>query len=332
MGVTGLVKFIEENWPEAVTVEHTKNLKFEGRLAVDGNNECYIHMHVAKVKVLATLTNERVDKCLRDRDERKKLREEITTQWIQRVLDFLLYDLKGKVVWVLDGKHVPVLKSKTREVRRERIDKQLREFQDYVEGLINEEFPNPVLSRKILTSYITSRPPDFSDITRLTNVLLRLNIPVIRAWGEGEKACSKLCLDGFMGCTGVWSTDVDSILFGCPVLYQRKRTMTEYEAGQEQTGMVKVVNPKLIKIPLDSLIKICISAGCDYFPEGIKGLGLKRSYKLELENKLEDVENGNIRKLFYHSDSEQNLPEVVTQDTDSNEGVENLVRMYKMLI
>lgn len=331
MGVTGLVKFIEENWPEAVSVEYIKNIKFEGRLAVDGNNESYIHMHVEKVKVLAAMSNERIEKCIKNINERKKLREEITVRWIQRVLDFLFYDLGGKVVWVLDGKNVPVLKSKTREIRKERVDKQREEFQAYVNRLETEEFPNPTLSRKILTNYITTRPPDFSDITRLTNVLLRLNIPVIRAWGEGEKACSKLCLDRFMGCTGVWSTDVDSILFGCPVLYQRKRTLSESEISQERSGMVKVVNTKLINLPLDSLIKICISAGCDYCPEGIKGLGLKKSYKLVLENKLEDVDNGNIRMLFYHTESEKNLPECITQDIDPNEGVENIVKLYKML-
>lgn len=283
MGITGFAKFIEETFPEAIHDTTLRDLKIGGRVAVDGLNESYVQMHVARTEIIAKTSLDKVMEISNGGVERRiEMYRDIRKYWISRVLDFIYTDLKGKVVWVIDGENVPRLKEETRKLRREKMDKAKTDFHTSLEELKNKEFPNPHEYRKILHNYVTSKPPSTEDFQTLYAVLVSLDIPLVKAWGEGEKTCSRLCdpllveenLRERYLCEAVWSADTDSILFGAPLLIQRKKRGLD-----KVTGQLRVYNPSATGLSRESLVKICIANGCDYCTKGIPGLGMKKAYK-----------------------------------------------------
>lgn len=303
MGITGFAKFIEETFPSTVGDTLIRNLTIEGKIAVDGHNESFVQMHVAKTEVIQKAPIEKIiGVCRGDPAMRRELFESIRKIWISRVLDFVYTDLKSRVVWVIDGENVPRLKEETRKLRRERMDKAKEDFGAQIKALDQEEFPDPQRYRKVLLDYLISKPPSYTeDFQTLYAVLTSLNIPLIKAWGEGEKTCARLCIpelveDKRFLCGAVWSTDTDSLLFGAPVLIQRKRT------GEHNSGLVRVYDLSGIPLSREGLIRVCVANGCDYAPKGIRGLGLKKAYRLYGQDDSPDLpeEFLPIAQLFQH--------------------------------
>jgi 5'-3' exonuclease len=314
MGITGFAKFVEETFPEVVRQSTIRELDIGGRIAVDGFNECYTQMYVTRLNLLRRLSTDEIYHYIRDKNARNSLVQQIRKSWIMRILDFIMTDLRRRVVWVFDGDHVPQNKDETRAGRRERMDKMREEMVRVSEELLQDEFPNPIRYRKVFTDYMVNRPPTWEDYNVLSLILVRIGIPVVKAWGEGEKACARLCIPEFTSedllCKAVWSADVDSLLFGAPILLQRKRSpcvpggMQEYN---QDTSLVRVFESSKFTIPLDNLIKICVATGCDYLPKGIPGLGLKKSFKLFGQSGVETPfpeEHDHVLKLFQHTTEE----------------------------
>jgi len=284
MGITGFAKFIEENFPNAIQNTTIRNLQISGRIAVDGFNECYVQMHVSKTSVVKRMVADEVFDFFRNTSFRDELTTRVRKIWLTRIVDFIVTDLKRNVVWVFDGDNVPKLKDETRAERRERTEKIKEEMNRFVEKYEKDDFPNQAEYRKVLEEYLTSRPPTFEDYQILTTILISIGIPVVKAWGEGEKTCARLCIpeltnDPELICSAVWSADVDSILFGAPVLIQRKRSFGPGGKENTESGQLRLFLTKEITIPLPNLIKVCVASGCDYLPKGIPGMGLKKAFK-----------------------------------------------------
>lgn len=320
MGITGFAKFIEETFPDVITVSSIRNLNIEGKIAVDGFNECYMQMYVTKTSIIKKISMDEIYQYFRTKEFRDEFYQRVRKVWIMRIIDFIVTDLKRQVVWVFDGDNVPQHKDATRLERRERMDKIREEMGLAMEEFTKDEFPNPGRYRKIFTDYITSRPPSWEDYQILSVILVRMGIPVIKAWGEGEKTCARLCIpelveDPNLVCAAVWSADVDSVLFGAPVLIQRKRSYSPFNNGGSndaaaESGQVRVFKASSLPISLEKLIKICVATGCDYLPKGIPGLGLKKAYKLygltDPEPPFpEDCQH--IVQLFGHNAEEEKL-------------------------
>ena len=178
----------------------------------------------------------------------------------------------------------------------------------FVEKYEKDDFPNQAEYRKALEEYLTSRPPTFEDYQILTAILTSIGIPVVKAWGEGEKTCARLCnpdltKDPEIQCSAVWSADVDSVLFGAPILIQRKRSFGLGGKENTESGQLRLFLAKEITIPLSNLIKICVASGCDYLPKGIPGLGLKKAFKLygpETSTAEFPQEHREILNMFSH--------------------------------
>jgi hypothetical protein len=337
MGITGFAKFVEETFPDVVSQENIRGLVLPGKVAVDGFNECYMQMYVSKTGILKRMGMEEIYNVIRNKSAREELGQQIRKIWIMRIMDFIVTDLKKNVVWVFDGDNVPQNKDETRLERRERMDKSRDEMIKATEELVKDDFPNPARYRKAFTDYLTSRPPSWEDYQILSLVLINMNIPVVKAWGEGEKACSRLCLPQHapeeLLCSAVWSADVDSILFGAPILFQRKRSVFQGGGSNDSSpdsGQVRIFNASKFPIPLDKLIKICVAAGCDYLPKGIPGLGLKKAYRLFGVPDSDAVfpgEHEHVLRLFDHKQEEECT--VLTAEVYASRMEDPLVKWFK---
>jgi 5'-3' exonuclease len=258
---------------------------------------------------------EEVYEYYRNKDFRDELVQKIRKVWIMRVLDFIMTDLKRNVVWVFDGDHVPQNKDETRAERRDRIDKIREEMNKAMDEFAQDDFPNPARYRKAFTDFLVSRPPSWEDYQILSLILIHMGIPVVKAWGEGEKTCARLCLPDItppeLLCSAVWSADVDSILFGAPILIQRKRSYVPSGAvsndSAPDSGQVRIFDASKFTLPLKKLVKVCVAAGCDYLPRGIPGLGLKKSYRhfgLVTPEPSFPEEHQHVLELFEHKPEE----------------------------
>jgi 5'-3' exonuclease len=312
MGISGFAKFIEETYPGTVSLHHVRQLKLERRVAVDGYNESYTQMHVAKKSIIKQLPPDDIFQCFTSREHINSLNLKIRKVWLNRILDFIITDMKRNVVWVFDGDNVPVLKDEIRAERKERAEKIKAEMDAFVGRYPSDDFPDPQSYRRVLEEYITSKPPSFEDYSVLHTILVSINIPVVKAYGEGEKACARLCdegitLDPELRCRHVWSADVDSVLFGAPSLIQRYRTFAKGGGGREigESSMVRIFDMSKVPLPLRTLLMICVAAGCDYLPKGIPGLGLKKAHKLFSSSPEKfPEEHIPIVEMFSHDSSE----------------------------
>jgi 5'-3' exonuclease len=311
MGITGFAKFIEETFPNVIKVTSIRNLDIAGKIAVDGFNECYLQMYVTKSQLIKELTFDNIYEYFRIKEYRDNLTNKVRKLWLIRIIEFITVDLNKNVVWVFDGDNVPTHKDGTRQERKTRLDKIRADMTNAMNEFVNDDFPDIAKYRRILSDYLTSRPPTWEDYEILSVILMRMGIPVVRAWGEGEKTCARLCnpenTPQDLLCSAVWSADVDSILFGAPILIQRKRNIRgeNFEGAQ-----VRVFNASSLPISLGRLIKICVATGCDYLPKGIPGLGLKKAYKLYGQTDPEPPfpeEHQHILQLFEHNLEEEKI-------------------------
>jgi len=109
------------------------------------------------------------------------------------------------------------------------------------------------------------------DIIEVKKLFDLLNVKYIRAKGEADLLCSKLCSDNIVDF--VISEDMDLLTSGSKYLlrdfniYNNKATLYDLES------IFKTLN-----ITQEQFVELCILFGCDYLKR-ISGLGPKKSYK-----------------------------------------------------
>lgn len=132
------------------------------------------------------------------------------------------------------------------------------------------------------------------DVERVMNAF-RISTQVIQAPYEADAQLAFLVNNGLAQL--VLTEDSDLIVYGCEKIIYKFNLKGEcllYEKA---------------KIPIDidfaTFRKMCIVAGCDYLPGGIKGLGLKKTYKILKKDSFCETDLFNesilhIEKIFLH--------------------------------
>lgn len=237
----------------------------------------------------------------------------ISNQWMDAGIKFSIKFLKYNIipVWVFDGES-PTLKSQTKESR-------VQTKQQYKQKA-NE------LHESMLTNILTQSKEDISDLRKylinsgftrkedielFKNILDNIGIPVLTAKSEAEKLCSELAIEGRV--CGVWSSDTDNLVCGCPVMF----TCASMNKG------VLCLDGRRLDLVLEGLglnqeefVDLCIMAGCD-FNTNIPRVGIMRSYDLisrygsidELPGSLDIscLKHIEVRELFVAEKCEEGL-------------------------
>ncbi len=177
-------------------------------------------------------------------------------------------------VFVFDGK-APVLKEKTRAIRRGQKDKAQER---YTKALLEED-QEGVSKYSRQFSYITG---DMFDEAQ--ELLEAMGLPTVQALSEAEAQCAYMAQKKVVWASA--SQDYDSLLFGAPRLVLN---LTLSQKRKITGGRHVLISPYLIELKdilaklqltQDQLIVLGILIGTDYNPGGIHGIGPKKALKL----------------------------------------------------
>lgn len=155
-------------------------------------------------------------------------------------------------------------------------------------------------SRKLVKTITLTK----EDINSLKELLNENGVEFVTAPGEGEKFCAYLNNKNYVDY--VMSNDYDTLLFNCKNLITYSNLQFHY------INTTEVLSD--LGISLNQLIDIGISSGCDYYPTGVKGLGVKKSLELSknhptdfFDNVTIDFNVNEIRNLFTDFIEEEQL-------------------------
>lgn len=154
-------------------------------------------------------------------------------------------------------------------------------------------------------------PVNQEDMDLVKTVISNMGIPCLQALSEGEQLCAMLSIEGSVA--AVWSTDTDTLTYGCPLL------ITSF-SKQTMNGEKCLMCVRLDKVlegfntPFSTFVDFCIMLGCDYNkripkvgPAKIKSLLVDGNSIDELEDKFQDpcLRHQRCRQLFQYIPSEQ---------------------------
>jgi len=195
-----------------------------------------------------------------------------------------------KPIFVIDGPP-PSFKMKVLRERDKTRDEAKRKWKDAVEKGEKE---------KIMT-YAQGALKVTKDMVEEAKKLLEaMGIPCIQAPSEGEAQASLLVQNEDAYAVG--SQDIDSIMFGAPIMIRNLSITGKRKVPRQQTWIE--IKPELIKLEKvlseleltrEQLVVLGILVGTDYNPGGIKGVGPKGALNLvkekkNLENVLKEIE------------------------------------------
>lgn len=215
----------------------------------------------------------------------------------------LLLDYNMKLIFVFDGRPVP-LKLKELNERRLRREKALAEWRLAMEeGRLTEAFSKAVSSMRLTNAMIED-----------TKVLLSaMGLPFVEAPSDAEAQAAFIVRKGDV--YAVAGRDYDTLLYGSPRLVRNLAIRsTEFLPSK---GYSKVLKPELIEteetlsrlgITREQLVDIAILVGTD-FNEGVKGIGPKKALQLiKKYGRIENISGGikppdnyeEVRKVFMY--------------------------------
>lgn len=261
MGIQNFNKFLEKKVPNAFFKLPISELSGK-RIAIDANGWMYANMKVARKKVVAVtnITKEQLNE------------KEVKKQWYLMLIDFILTWQSQNItpIWVFDGEY-PAEKADEQKKRSDSKKATKAKIETLYEQLNNGNQTVINDLRKNLINYIKFTSEDFDS---LKSVLTNVGVPVLQAKGEGEKLCSMLCIDGKVA--GVWTTDTDALIYGCPLIINRF-------TAKNQKRTVDCVRLDQILIGLNmsphTFVDLGIMSGCDY-NTNMEDIAVARSYKL----------------------------------------------------
>ncbi len=216
------------------------------------------------------------------------------TNLIEKGLDF---------VFVFDGKS-PEFKKLTQKKRIEKKEEAERKWKEAIEKEDFEEAKKYAQATSRLSSEMIEETKELLDA-------MGINYVVAPSEGEAQAA--------YMAKTdsriyGVLSQDLDSLLFGAPVVVRnvsvglkKKIPGTKQYVSVSPERIVLDKSLKNMEISQDQLIMIGILVGTDYNEGGVKGIGAKKALKLvkkyeNMEDLLENIEwnfDVDFLDLFY---------------------------------
>jgi len=185
-------------------------------------------------------------------------------------------------IYIFDGPPGPE-KNDVMSVRKTKKEEKFNKIDSLKNDLLNSDNVNKLiiqnqideLNNKIIS---VSR----EDIKAVKQLFDFMNIKYIRANGEADLLCSKLCTENIVDF--VISEDMDLLTSGSKYLlrdfniYNNKATLYDLDC---------ILNT--LNITYDKFVELCILFGCDYLKR-ISGLGPKKSFKMiKEEGSIESI-------------------------------------------
>ncbi|MCH1770971.1 MULTISPECIES: flap endonuclease-1 [Metallosphaera] len=198
-------------------------------------------------------------------------------------------------IYVFDGKP-PELKAQELENRRKMKEEAEKKLEKAKESGKVEEM------RKY--SQMTSRLT--TDMAKESKELLEyMGVPTVQAPSEGEAEAAYLNAKGITYASA--SQDYDSLLFGAEKLIRNltisgKRKLPNKDVYVEvKPELIETASLlKKLEITREQLIDIAILVGTDYNPDGIRGIGPKKAYKLiKTYKKIENIDKRELPEPIY---------------------------------
>lgn len=278
------------------------------RIAIDGNNWAYRNMSSARKKVI-----NKTNVAIKEPDQL-----EIRREWFLIALNFITGWLSNNItpVFVFDGQHPPE-KDHTKAQRKDSrvaAKAKIDAMYEQLKGDVLDQPANIVSDlRKELRNY-TFIP--YEDFELLKIVLKGIGIPCLQARGDGEHLCSALCIEGKVA--GVFSADIDNLVFGCPLLITGFSDACSYDEHGFKVDHLDCVRLDLLlsglKLSHDEFVDLCIMSGCD-FNTNMPRCAVGTSYKLIQQYKSIDrlprnydttcLKHVRCREIFKYSPSEE---------------------------
>ncbi|MCY0862030.1 MULTISPECIES: flap endonuclease-1 [Metallosphaera] len=198
-------------------------------------------------------------------------------------------------IYVFDGKP-PELKAQELENRRKMKEEAEKKLEKAKESGKVEEM------RKY--SQMTSRLT--TDMAKESKELLEyMGVPTVQAPSEGEAEAAYLNAKGITYASA--SQDYDSLLFGAEKLIRNltisgKRKLPNKDVYVEvKPELIETASLlKKLEITREQLIDIAILVGTDYNPDGVRGIGPKKAYKLiKTYKKIENIDKRELPEPIY---------------------------------
>ncbi|MCX6768164.1 MAG: flap endonuclease-1 [Candidatus Micrarchaeota archaeon] len=244
-----------------ILVRHVTNFQeLRGRMAIDAYNTLYQFLTIIRQPDGTPLL-----------DSKGRVTSHITGLFY-RTCGFIEKGVKP--VYVFDGEP-PLLKKKAIEERVKRKAEAETQWKQAVEEGRAEDAARLVQRTVRLT-------PQFVEESK--KLLDMLGVPWVQAPSEGEAQCAAMCAAGQAIATG--SQDLDSLLFGSPVLVRNLATAGRRKLPRKN-AYVDVSPEKIdlqenlsaLGITREKLVWIGLLCGTDY-NEGVRGIGAKKGLKL----------------------------------------------------
>jgi flap endonuclease-1 len=275
MGIQNLNQLLTKKCPHVFVQRPITYFKNQ-RIAIDSNNYLYSRMANAHVSIVR-----KTDIAVQDPNP-----EEVTKLFCQLVLDTVLewLDFGITPIFVFDGEY-PVKKTATKLKRMQARDKLKTELSEMVKNLRDQDIlsKNAVDIEKVRQKMNNVFVLSNDNINLVRDMLTGLGVTCLQAKGEGEELCSALALEGYV--SGVYSTDTDNLVYGCPLVIKRPKDGGKvYDPDiRLPVELVETVNIRdvllALKITHKMFIDLCIIMGCDY-NESVPQLGGSRALKL----------------------------------------------------
>lgn len=178
-----------------------------------------------------------------------------------------------KLIYVFDG-DPPELKSKERELRKDRKDSAEDKYQ---EAMDEDDIDSMY---KYSKQFIRLNAEMISEAKEL---IIALGLPCVQSPSEADAQIVHLCKKGDADYAA--STDYDGVLLGVPALIRnltlsQRRRITGGRYVQTFLELIKSKEVlKSLELNQDQLIALGILVGTDYNPGGVKGIGPKKALK-----------------------------------------------------
>lgn len=299
MGITKLLPFIEEKFPQAVGTFDIDEIK-GSRLAIDAHAWMYANRATVQKRIITAQNMT---------DTLEPDRSAILTAWIKACLDFSLRWLAHDItpIFCFDGPKSLVEKKETIEERK-KARKEVRDEIGRMRQTLSEGDPlarDPALLAKYRTKLIYLITITQEEIKALQACLRAVGIVCLTAVADGEKLCSMLCREGLV--RAVFSPDTDNIVYACPLLITsliHNEVKSTSLPEEKRRKLVRAVRHDLLLKELDIIgwpykrfIDLCIAAGCDY-NNNMPGVLIKTAFRLLNQHKtLDDLAKAGTHRI-----------------------------------
>jgi flap endonuclease-1 len=247
--------------------------------------------------------------------------DQVIAEWLKMLIKFAIKWLETGItpIFVFDGKPYKE-KQIAWKKRAEAKNKGDSKLADAMIELKNSD-PlkiTPAFIAKVKKMMGNSINMDKSKISIFKELLQDLGIPCLQAKHDGEQLCSYLCKEGKVA--AVYSTDGDTLTWGCPLLL-KSLCPTKYGKMGERSYRANFISGIWVKHVLGmsdaTFIDMCIMCGCD-FNNNIPGIAIGRAKTLmqkygSIENALQDsrlqgkdiscLNHIRLREIFSYRDS-----------------------------